>query len=104
MAQVEAAVAEEIALLFKEGVTDADLQRAKTSLLAEDIYAQDDLFNQAYRLGTWLMAGGTQASFDTWLDDIKQVTTADVQRVAQKYLQPKRATTGVLVKDKEQLS
>jgi len=78
-----------------------DLERVKTSLIAEAIYAQD---NQA-TLARWIWRGTltTGLSIDDLrsfgLDRIRAVTAEQVRDVAQKWLDKKRSVTGYLIKD-----
>ncbi|MFZ2620740.1 MAG: pitrilysin family protein [Alphaproteobacteria bacterium] len=107
MQQVEKAVQEVIDTLVAKGVTEEELKRAKTNLRADVVYGQDDVFGQVYRLGTWLMAGGTMGAtartFQNWPAQQAAVTAADVQRVAKKYLTATNHTTGILVANTKQL-
>lgn len=79
---VEAVIAD----IKQNGVTEAELNKAKTSIKADEIYARDDAFTSMYRLGMWVTAGGDPAHFDDWQDELKTLTTADVQAAAQTYL------------------
>jgi zinc protease len=101
--RVEEAADAVIEELVTGGVTAEELARAKTGLISDDVYARDDPFQTVYRLGIWLMAGGTPAGFETWVDQVKAVTQDDVQRVARQYLQRSSSTTGLLAASKEQL-
>lgn len=103
LAQVEEAVEDVIASFVASRITEDELARAKTGMLAHSVYGRDDLFFTMYQLGLWLMAGGEADTFDDWQEELPQINTADIQRVAQTYLQPNLATTGLLVGSEEQL-
>ncbi|MBI1309093.1 MAG: insulinase family protein [Proteobacteria bacterium] len=85
------------------GVTQAELDKAKTTLLADEIYGRDDVFNTMYRLGVWVTAGGDVKHFDDWQGELRTLTTADVQAVAKKYLKSEASTLAVLVGKPAQL-
>jgi zinc protease len=89
--------------LLKNGVTEAELQKAKTSILADETYARDDSFTAMYRVGMWLTAGGTMATFDDWRTDLANLSVADVNAVAKKYLVENGRTTAMLAGNQMQL-
>lgn len=97
LAVVEAAVQAQITKLQEQGVSQAEFDRVKTGLIADDVYARDDLFYGVYRMGVYLMAGGTPEKFDDWKAVLNALTPADIQAVAQKYLAQEHSTTGLLV-------
>ncbi len=97
------AVAKVLAMLLADGVTDAELKRAKTTLLADETYARDDSFTSMYRVGMWLTAGGDMADFNRWQDELAALTTADVNRVAKLVLAEQGRTLAILVGKKAQL-
>ena len=78
------------------GVTAEELQRAKTYLEGVlDIGLQGTSQRTAvYGLGA--LQHGKWNAFQTYLETVQQVTSADVQRVAQTYLDPERAVQVML--------
>lgn len=103
LTQVEEAVDDVLADYIASGITEDELARAKTGMLAHSVYGRDDLFFTMYQLGLWLMAGGEASTFDDWQEELPQISLTDIQRVARTYLQPYLATTGLLVGDEAQL-
>ncbi len=101
--QVEKVVEDVIATFIEKGVTDDEFARAKTSLLSSDIYSRDDSFYTMYRLGLWLMAGGSADTFEDWKKTLKTLTPKDMQRVAKTYFNKQTSTTGLLISDQNQL-
>jgi zinc protease len=89
-------VAEVIATLLQDGVTEDELQKAKTSLLADEIYARDDSFTSMYRVGMWLTAGGRMEDFNRWEAELDALTVEQVNAVARRYLVENGQTLGVL--------
>jgi zinc protease len=78
------------------GVTAEELQRAKTYLEGIlDIGLQSTSQRTAvYALGA--LQHGKWNAFQTYLETVQQLTNADVQRVAQTYLDPERAVQVIL--------
>ena len=75
------------------------MQKAKNQIESEFIFAQDSVHQLATLLGAWesvaswkLLAG--------YLDGIRQVTAADVQRGARQYLTPEKRTVAILIPTK----
>lgn len=101
--KVGVAVSEVVAKLLKDGVTQEELDKARTSLRADEIYARDDSFTTMYRLGMWVTSGGDAAHFDDWQAELAKLTTADVDSVARKYLRDDASTLAVLVGKPAQL-
>jgi zinc protease len=94
--QVEKALLEEIERVRKEGVTDVELATAKAKYRASTAYGRDGAFMIAAILNE-AIAAGDWALYHTLDAATEKVTTADVQRVAQKYLDLNKSTTGWFV-------
>jgi zinc protease len=77
-------------------VSDEELSRAKAKLLAQQIYAKDSLFFQAYQLGSLAAVGLPWELAQAYPEKINAVTAAEVQKVASKYLISDRATVAML--------
>lgn len=84
---------------FRTALVDQkELDRAKTRLVADMIYAQDNQAHLARMVGATLSTGGELADLVGWVDRIKQVSAEDVRRVAGKHLLAGRAVVGHLLK------
>ncbi len=79
-------------------VPEAELERAKTRLMADVIYAQDNQTSLARIYGTTLATGSSIETVAQWPAMIEAVTAEDVRRVAAQYLNPQIAVTGYLLK------
>jgi len=97
LADVEAAVNAQIALLIKDGVTDKELESAKTRFVRNLIFARDAQASMANLYGSELATGGTVDDIAEWPDRIKAVTAEQVQAVAKRYLDPSVAVTSYLL-------
>ncbi len=83
------------------GVTEAELRRGKTRLVADLIYAQDSQAQLARIYGATLSTGGSIADLQEWPDRINAVTNEDIKRVTLTYLARNRAVVGHLKQQPE---
>jgi zinc protease len=98
-ADVEKTMDAVIADIAANAVPAADLERVKTQLVAEAIYAQDNQASLARWYGAALTTGLSVEDIRAWPDRIKAVTAEQVRDVAQKWLDKKSSVTGYLIKD-----
>ena len=91
--EVEKIALQEIERLKKEGVTDGELKAAIAKTLADAAFKRDGSFAVAGNLNECI-AAGDWSLFYTLDDAIAKVTTADIKRVANKYLNEDQSTTG----------
>ncbi len=91
--EIEAALYEVIAEVQTEGITEAELQRAKNQLRAQEAYSRDGSFAIAAQLNEAIAAGDWRL-FTTFRERLDRVTIGDVQRVAQRYLLDDTRTVG----------
>ncbi len=96
-ARVEAAALAEIDRLLADGVTAAEVERARRSLLAAAIYVRDGLGAGPRIFGRALAAGRTIADVEAWPDRIRAVTAAEVDAAARAALRAERSVTAVLL-------
>jgi zinc protease len=80
------------------GVTADELDRAKTGLIADAVYAQDNQATLARWYGSALVTGQTVAMVRGWPDRIRTVTADDVAQAAHNWLDIRHSVTGYLVK------
>jgi len=96
LAEVEQAIREQIKRVRNEPVSEAELNRVKTGVVASDVYQRDSLFYQAMRLGVLESIGLGWRIADEYVSRIQAVTPEQVQAVARKYLMDDRLTVAVL--------
>jgi zinc protease len=98
-AQIEQAIDGVISKVIQNPARAEDLERVKTQLIAEAIYAQDNQATLARWYGGALTTGLGIDDIRSWPDRIRAVTAQQVRDAAQKWLDKKRSVTGYLVKD-----
>ena len=96
VADLEAALRDEIARVQKEGISEPELKRAKAQLLASQVYKLDSMFGQAMEIGQTESAGIPYQKIDRMLEKLQKVSAAEVQAVARKYFTDDTLTVGVL--------
>ena len=96
---VEQVVDSVIADITQNPVRAEDLERVKTQLIAEAIYAQDNQAVMARWYGGGLTTGLSVEDIRSWPDRIRAVTADQIRAAAQKWLDKKRSVTGYLIKD-----
>jgi zinc protease len=97
LADIEASADAVIAEIKENGVTEAELERARNSEVAQLVYDRDSQFNQARTYGWALATGRTIEDVENRAARLEAVTLADIEAVAKKYLDPKRSVTGELL-------
>ncbi len=88
IAQGETALLAQVQRLRDAPPTAAELDSAKTQLIAGKLRERETIDGRGYALGYALRVDGDAARANTELADLQAVTAADVQRVAKKYLDP----------------
>ncbi len=96
LSRIEAALDEVIAGVVRDGVTAAELDRAKRRLRAEAIYALDSQSWLARTFGTAVTNGGALRDVLEWPSRVDGVTAAEVKQLAQSIFRPERSVTGVI--------
>jgi zinc protease len=97
--QIEQGIDAVIADMSQNPPRAEDLERVKTQLIAEAIYAQDNQATMARWYGGALTSGLSIEDIRSWPDRIRAVTAEQVRDAAAKWLDKKRSVTGYLIKD-----
>jgi zinc protease len=97
LAELEAALWEQIDLLKNAPPDSAELTRIKTQLVAEDVYARDSITHQANQIGQFESVGLSWTLLDQDAAALEAVTPEQVSAVARRYLVPQRLTRGQIV-------
>ncbi len=80
-------------------LTERELNRAKTQLIADTVYARDSQATLARMYGATLAVGGAVSDVDNWPTRIDAITLDEVVAAAGKRLLPRIAVTGYLLKE-----
>ena len=99
LAQLETEIDAVIADVIAKGVSAEELERVKSRLIADAVYAQDNQASMARWYGAALMTGATVNDVRHWSDRIRAVTAEQVQDAARQWLDKRRSVTGYLIKD-----
>ena len=93
---LEAAVNQTIARIASDALDAEAIERAKTRLVAETIYASDSQSSLARIYGSALAIGETIDEVRRWPAEIEAVQRDDLAAAAERFLIPVRSVTGFL--------
>jgi len=102
--QVEADLWSQINWLKKHPVDKATLKRLWTQSEANHVFAQDSIQAQAMVLGSLVSVGLPVDTYEHLTQKLSQVTPAQIQAVAKKYLTQDNLTVGTLLPNGEKAS
>jgi zinc protease len=88
-----------LAEVIANGITADELERSKSRMIADAVYANDSQRMLAQWYGASLATGSTVEQVRTWPERIRVVTADAVRDAARKWLDKRRSVTGYLVKD-----
>ena len=74
-----------------------DLERARTQLIAQQVFKRDELEDHARYLGELEIADLSWRTEQARLDVMKSITPEDIQRTAQRFLVRDRLTTSAVL-------
>ena len=93
--ELEKALDEALAELTRDGLTEAEIARAKTRLVADAVYRRDSHSSLARYFGSGLTTGLSVGRMLAWPDAIERVTAADIGACLH-WLDKRRSVTGYL--------
>ena len=96
VADLEAALRGEIGRVQREGVSEAELKRARAQIVAMQTYKLDSMFGQAMEIGQAESAGISYRKLERMLERLQQITAAEVQAVARRIVTDDTLTVGIL--------
>jgi zinc protease len=94
---LDKAMDEVIAQMLSSGIDAQDLARAKTRLVADAIYSQDNQTEMARWYGMSLTTGMSVADIQAWPERIEALRAQDIVNAAAKWLDRRRSVTGFLL-------
>ncbi len=95
--QVADALRQQVALIAREGVSEAELQRVKTQWVASETYKLDALFSQARGLGVYWVNGLPLDTDERLISQLRSISSAEVQAVAARYFSDDQLTLATLL-------
>ena len=93
-------ISAEVAKIVADGVTDAELAKAKNSRRAGEIFGKQQALNVAEMIQSANMYLGNPEAVNTDMQRYTRVTKDDIKRVAQQYLRPDNSVV-ILIKPPE---
>jgi len=96
VAELEAALREQIALLIKDGVSPQELARVKAQVTANEVYKRDSVFYQAMQIGQMESIGLNYLDIPEMLEKLQAVTAQQVQDAAREILKDDNLIVAVL--------
>jgi zinc protease len=96
VAELESAFRAELAAIAADGVTPAELERAKVHFVASRVYKRDSIFAQALELGMLESAGLSFRDADRILEQVRAVTADEVRAAARTHLVEDALTVATL--------
>lgn len=97
MSEVKQRLWRELEALKNAPPSPEDLDRARTRLIAQDVFNRDDLTRYAAYLGKLNNVGLSWEQDEERQQTLKAITPEDIQRTAQTYFTRDRLTTGYIV-------
>ncbi|NQV61351.1 MAG: insulinase family protein, partial [Alphaproteobacteria bacterium] len=94
---LEAALDDTLAVVLKDGLPAADLERSRTGLLAAAVYARDSLFTSPRIFGDALTSGLSVEQVEAWPDEVRAVTMKEVMAAGRAVLKITHSVTGLLL-------
>ena len=95
--ELEAAIDTVLSDVSEHGITAEELDRAKSRLIADAVYAQDNQATLARWYGSALATGETVDMVRDWPEAIRAVTADAVREAARTWLNRRSSVTGYLV-------
>jgi len=96
VAELEAALLQQIEEIKVSGVTTEELDRVKAGVIAADVYKRDSMFYQGMQIGTVETIGFSWKILEDYPNKLRAVTPEQVKAVARKYLLKDNLTVATL--------
>lgn len=94
---VQDTIFNEIEKIQKNGITDDQLKLAKNIIERSTYYSRESITNIATEIGYTMALTNDIKFYDTYLDNIKNVSKEDVKKVAEKYLGINRSAVSIVL-------
>ena len=93
LSEAQAAIQNEVDMLKQDLINASEIERVVTQFVANWIYSQDDLAEQARTIGNLEVNGFSHRLIDVLPQHLQAITSQDLQRVAQSYFNKDRLST-----------
>ncbi|MDR3351688.1 MAG: insulinase family protein [Zoogloeaceae bacterium] len=93
---LEKALRAEVGRIAQEGVTEAELKRAKAQLIASRVYKLDSVFGQAMEIGMLEIQGFAYRDLAAIEARLEAISAKEIQRAAQTWFGDDTLTAGIL--------
>lgn len=100
-AKLQKAIFNEVAKIRKNGVSQEQLNIAKSIIERDTYYERESIENISSGIGYTTVLTGNPKYYDEYLNKIKNVTAREVQAVARKYLNENESAVSVVLPEKE---
>lgn len=100
-AKLQKAIFETVAKIRKDGVTQEQLNLAKSIIERDTYYERESIENISSGIGYTTVLTGNPKYYDEYLNKIKNVTAREVQAVAKKYLSENQCAVSVVLPESE---
>jgi len=96
VAELEQALRRELTKIVNEGVSESELKRVRAQVVAAQVFQRDSIVFQARQIGSLEITGYSHQAIDLMIRKLQEVTAAQVQEVAGRYLVDDSLTIAVL--------
>ena len=96
LAQAKQKILDELEALKTESISPEELERVYTGILAENVFRQDDIQEQANLIGMLESVGLGWKTMDALADNLKSITPDDIRESAKRWLTPANMATLML--------
>jgi len=94
---LEELILSELAHIKQDGISEEELEGAKTLLIADSVYTRDEQSAMAYNYGQGLTTGLTAKEIFEWPDYVRAVTADQVREAARDIFDEGRVVSGALL-------
>jgi len=91
------AIIDELAAARVDGITEEELERARTNLESDFVFRYETMQGQARELGYFLTVYGDPSYDRVYLERLNQASVADLRDLARRYLAPENLTVVTLL-------
>ena len=95
--KVQKAIFDELNKIRNGNIDEQEIDTAKSIIERDTFYSRESTANIANELGYTTLVYGDSKYYDEYVNNIKKVTKADLEKVAKKYLNPSQAVISIML-------